>query len=166
MLVVRFFILCSQHLPYFARREGRILYVVVTWYCMSTFYWAIKAIRMRWIICLPPLQPFQLGHASWKFRLWTEQSLMCNHASCSFKFHGETWWAMIFPLTNQFLTKTMMPLLCLTGVTNFLAVRNRTTIARMTMLQMLLFWTCPRKCKSCNQIDMIWTGFLVQRSYI
>ena len=37
----------------------------------------------------------------------------------------------VFLLTNQFLTMTMMPLLCLTGTTNFLATRNLMTIARM-----------------------------------
>jgi hypothetical protein len=70
------------------------------------------------------------------------------------------------PVDQPIPVMTMIPLLCLTGTTNFLATRNLTTITRMGTFPMVLFWICTRKGKSCDQIDMVWTGFLAQRRYI
>ena len=91
--------------------------------------------------------------------------------------HLGMWWVTIFPLTNQFPTMTtmttmplmtMMPLLCPMAMTHFLARRNSTTTGRMRMRMflMVLFWSCIRKCKTCDQIDMVWTGFLAQNRNI
>ena len=57
--------------------------------------------------------------------------------------HLGMWWVMIFPLTNQFLTMMMMPLLCLTGTTLFLAARNLMIIAMMRRFPMGSFWIVP-----------------------
>ena len=69
-------------------------------------------------------------------------------------------------LGMSFVAMTMMPLLCLTGTTHFLATRNLTMIARMRRFPMVLLWICSRKCKICDQMDMVWTGFLAQRKDI
>ena len=60
-------------------------------------------------------------------------------------------------LGMSFVAMTMMPLLCLTGTTLFLATRNLTTIARMRRFPMVSLWICSRKCKSCDQIKT-WSG--------
>jgi hypothetical protein len=81
--------------------------------------------------------------------------------------HLGMWWVTIFPSTNQFPTMTTMPLLCPVAMRHFLARRKLTTTGRMRMFPMVFFWSCIRKCKTCDQIDMVcWTGFLVQNRNI
>ena len=140
MLVDRFFTLCSQHLPYFAIREGRIVYVVITWYCMSTFYWAIITIRLRGIICPPPLQPFQSGLASWKFHLWTAQSSMCNHASRSIKFHGDvsrhvriTWYLISLGIVCLFMHTLLQDFQCNTYMYFFIIITSYWTDSHLAV---------------------------------